>query len=104
VPYDKEMIQSAPSIEAEEHLSSDEEENLYRHYSLDLYSVAFQSRRRSTTRDGGWARSEDRLVGEENDAFAGHDDPRWEVTTPRRLRGAAARRHREGPDWQGKTA
>ncbi|GGC16720.1 DUF2382 domain-containing protein [Cellulomonas carbonis] len=34
VPYDKELIKSAPSVEADDHLSEAEEAELYRHYGL----------------------------------------------------------------------
>ena len=35
VPYDKDQVKNAPSMEADGQLSQDEEAELYRHYGLD---------------------------------------------------------------------
>jgi uncharacterized protein (TIGR02271 family) len=34
VPYDKDLVKNAPSVEKDGHLSPEEEDRLYRHYSL----------------------------------------------------------------------
>ena len=35
VPYDKQLVKDAPRIEADQHLSEAEEQQLWRHYGLD---------------------------------------------------------------------
>ncbi|MGW7516985.1 PRC and DUF2382 domain-containing protein [Streptomyces sp. NPDC054796] len=35
IPYSKEMVKSAPNMDADQHLDRSEEEQLYRHYGLD---------------------------------------------------------------------
>jgi uncharacterized protein (TIGR02271 family) len=39
VPYEKQLVQDAPGIEADQHLSEAEEQQLWRHYGLDYQSV-----------------------------------------------------------------
>lgn len=67
VPYDKEMITSAPSIDPQEHLSPDDEEDLYRHYNLEFSQSpsSFQGEQARGDRPTAWNR----------DAGDGRDEP-----------------------------
>ena len=44
VPYDKQLVKDAPRIEADQHLSEAEEQQLWRHYGLD-YGAGQAARR-----------------------------------------------------------
>ena len=47
VPYDKQLVKDAPRVDADQHLSEAEEQQLWRHYGLDYDRT---TRRRATDR------------------------------------------------------
>ncbi len=69
VPYDKDLIKSAPNVEVDQgHLSEEEEERLYRHYSLEYSTAGVGDVDRTTgydtsgpTTDDAMTRSEEQL-------------------------------------------
>jgi hypothetical protein len=52
VPYDKQLVKDAPRVDADQHLSETEEQQLWRHYGLDYDSIDrdVTTRRRATGR------------------------------------------------------
>jgi uncharacterized protein (TIGR02271 family) len=54
VPYDKQLVKDAPNMDADQHLSEQEEQELWRHYGLD-YGTGFEA---GTT--GGYTDTVDR--------------------------------------------
>jgi uncharacterized protein (TIGR02271 family) len=75
VPYEKQLVKDAPGVEADQHLSEAEEQQLWRHYGLDYQAGdrAAEARtdaggydRAATGRDDAMTRSEEELqVGTE---------------------------------------
>jgi len=66
VAYDKDTVQNAPRIDADGHLSPDQEGDLYRHYGLDYaqdQSPSGQGER--TDRDGVFDDAEGKTVGQD---------------------------------------
>jgi uncharacterized protein (TIGR02271 family) len=53
VPYDKQLVKDAPRVDADQHLSEAEEQQLWRHYGLDYDATDrdLPRRRRTTGRD-----------------------------------------------------
>jgi uncharacterized protein (TIGR02271 family) len=63
VPYDKDQVKNAPTMEADGSLSQDEEAELYRHYGLDYSEHRSDSGLPSGDRDGVDDDVQDRAVG-----------------------------------------
>jgi uncharacterized protein (TIGR02271 family) len=90
VPYSKDQVKDAPNAEADQELSQDEEESLYRHYGLD-YS--------ETRSDSGLPEGEDRdagrgavgrdVSGPTTDDAMTRSEEELQVGTTRRERGRA---------------
>ena len=55
VPYDKQLVKDAPRVDADQHLSEAEEQQLWRHYGLDYDTTDrdVTTRRRATGRGSG---------------------------------------------------
>ena len=62
VPYPKDKIKEAPNVDVDAggHLSAEEEQRLYRHYSID-WDAAWKSANQPT--ESGWAHSESGAAG-----------------------------------------
>jgi uncharacterized protein (TIGR02271 family) len=66
VPYDKDQVKNAPTMQADGNLSQDEEAELYRHYGLDYSEHRSDSGLPAGTGDDAMTRSEEELqVGTE---------------------------------------
>jgi hypothetical protein len=59
VPYDKQLVKDAPGVEADQHLSEGEEQQLWHHYGLDYGTAATADR----DRDGVYDDVQDSAVG-----------------------------------------
>jgi uncharacterized protein (TIGR02271 family) len=73
VPYDKQLIKDAPNLDADQHLSEQEEQELWRHYGLD-YGTGYAAA--GTTGDAGYAdtdRDRDGVYDEVQDTAVGRD-------------------------------
>ena len=92
VPYDKDMIKGAPNNDAGEPLSETDEQELYSYYNL-------------SGQDGYAAGYEQSQARVDSTGTTGTDIPPSErfrrCRLPDPVRGAAARRHREGADRSG---
>jgi uncharacterized protein (TIGR02271 family) len=60
VPYDKQLVKDAPRVDADQHLSEREEQELWRHYGMD-YSAGYDNADRD--RDAVYDQVEDTAVG-----------------------------------------
>jgi uncharacterized protein (TIGR02271 family) len=80
VPYDKQLVKDAPRIDPDQHLSEDEERQLWRHYGLDYDRT---TRRRAS---GGGAVGRD-TTGPTTDAAMTRSEEELRVDTARRERG-----------------
>ena len=69
VPYDKDQVKAAPSMEADGQLSQDEEAELYRHYGLDYT----ESRSDAGLPAGQGDRDNDGVYDDVQDTAVGHD-------------------------------
>jgi len=66
VPYDKALIKDAPRVDADGHLSEEEEDRLYQHYGMhwgsgDIDSETTRTMAATTTGDDAMTRSEEEL-------------------------------------------
>jgi hypothetical protein len=61
VPFDKRLVKDAPSVEADEHLSEAEEQQLWRHYGLDYGADEAMTRSEEELRAGTETRERGRV-------------------------------------------
>ncbi len=75
VPYDKELVKDAPNAEADGELSPEEEQRLYRHYSLEFgdfdYGRDYESDRGTVGRDTSGPTTDDAMTRSEEELRVG---------------------------------
>jgi uncharacterized protein (TIGR02271 family) len=79
VPYTKDLVKDAPSVERDGHLSPEEEERLYRHYSIGSGTAATTTSDTTTTTSDqgreapGFQAGDERVDRSDSRGVVGHD-------------------------------
>jgi len=85
VPYQKQLVKDAPGIEANQHLSEAEEQQLWRHYGLD-YGADYQTAGRAAAEAGTDAGGDEREATGRDDAMT-RSEEEVQIGTQARERG-----------------